>query len=209
MQVRAFSAPPSHKSKAVHFAPQVVKGLAGLAPGLVGAHQRRFKPLERRSAGLAPALQDASQVGRIHLPTRPEASQLAGCGVPTLRITASSTPTPPTTPPKLSLRTVCVRQARSILRNPTRRVNHTKSHAARLARPAFPEMIRNVTLGAPVCLTRRPKSRMAPALSPILVQAVGELLGIMCQLRDIQQHGSCGPLWRPWSIGTGPSTLDP
>jgi len=35
---------------------------------------------------------------------------------------------------------------RLILRNPTRRVNHTKSHAARLARPAFPgSMIRNVT----------------------------------------------------------------
>ena len=49
---------------------------------------------------------------------------------------------------------------------------------------------------------------MAPALSPIPVQDVGEPFGIMRQPRDAQQHGSCDPLWRPWSIGTGPSTLE-
>ena len=26
--------------------------------------------------------------------------------------------------------------------------------------------------------------------------------------RDAQQHARCGPLWRPWSIGPGPSTLE-
>jgi hypothetical protein len=73
----------------------------------------------------------------------------------------------------------------------------------------FPgRMIRNVTLGAPVCITRRPKSRMAPALSPRPVQDMGETFDIMRQPRDAQQHGSCGPLWCPWSIGTGPSTLE-
>src|SRR3712207_8996487 len=54
-------------------------------------------------------------------------------------------------------------------------------------------------------LFRSPKSRMAPALSPMPVQDVGETFGIVRQPRDAQWHGSRGPLRRPWSIGTGPS----
>jgi hypothetical protein len=63
-------------------------------------------------------------------------------------------------------------------------------------------------LGRPCASRVDRKSRMAPPLSPIPVRDARESFGIMRQPRDARQHGSCGPLWRPWSIGTGPSTLE-